>query len=115
MTKLTTTNENARLSATICDVKFLDYTVINIVDFVDGLPMNDLDDFLNNFADYNIVPQNRALYNALNGIDFNALTPSDLDDIKALIKVIGLDNRDNYTVLEYAYIYQRLVVTFDNY
>lgn len=113
--ELARTNENVNLTATVYDVKFLNYTVNNIIEFVEGLPMNDLDDFLNNYMDYNIVPQNRALYNALNGIDFNALTHSDLDDIKALIKVTGLDNRDNYTVLEYAYIYQRLVVAFENF
>lgn len=108
-------NENVNLTVTVYEVKFLNYTVNNIVEFVDSLPMNDLDDFLNNFEDYNIVPQNRALYNALNGVDFSTLTPSDLTDIMALVKVIGLDKYDNYTVLEYAYIYQQLVVAFDNY
>lgn len=108
-------NENVNLCATVYEVKFLNYTVNNIVEYVNSLPMNDLDDFLNNYDDYNIVPQNRALYNALNGVDFSSLAPSDLDDIEALIKVTGLDNRDNYTVLEYAYIYQQLVVAFDNY
>lgn len=108
-------NENVNLSATVYEVKFLNYTVNNIVEYVNSLPMNDLDDFLNNFEDYNIVPQNRALYNVLNGVDFSSLEPSDLTDIVALVKVIGLDNNDNYTVLEYAYIYQQLVVAFDNY
>lgn len=108
-------NENANLNTTIYGVKFLNYTVNNVVEYVQNLPMNDLDDFLNNYEEYNIVPQYRALYNALNGVDFSTLTPSDLTDIMALVKVTGLDNRDNYTILEYAYIYQQLVVAFDNY
>ena len=77
--------------------------------------MNELDALFNNPEDFNKVPENRALFNVLNGVDFQEVGIVELLDFIQLIKVIGLDNYELYTIPEYAYMYTSLVDYFEAY
>lgn len=115
MTNITTNGNEATVSSMVLDYLEFNNTLNNVKKFIDGLPMNDTSDLLLNPKAYNKVPENRAILNILNSADFEELGLSQLSDFAQLIKVIGLDNYELYTVVEYAYMYTSLVEYFEEY
>jgi len=115
MTNITTHGNEATISSRVLDYSEFNNTMNNIKKFIDGLPMNDTNDLLLNPKAYNKVPENRAILNILNGADFEELGLSQLSDFAQLIKVVGLDKYELYTIPEYAYMYTSLVDYFEEY
>ncbi len=115
MTDITTQHNEATIKSMVLDCLNFNNTLNNVKEFVDGLPTQELDGLFSNPEEYNHVPENRALLNLLNGVDFQEVGLSELSDFAQLIKVIGLDNYDSYSVPEYAYMYTRLVNYFEAY
>lgn len=115
MTNITTNGNEATVSSMVLDYLEFNNTLNNVKKFIDGLPMQELDGLFSNPQEFNKVPENRALLNILNGVDFQEVRLSELSDFVQLIKVIGLDNYDNYTMPEYAYMYTKLVDYFEKY
>lgn len=115
MTDITIKNGEVTISSMVLDAKSFNNTLNNVKKFVDGLPMQELDGLFSNPQEFNKVPENRALLNILNGVDFQEVGLSQLEDFAQLIKFIGLDNYDNYTIPEYTYMYTKLVDYFEKY
>lgn len=115
MTNITTHGDEVTVTSTVLDFAEFNNTLNNVKKFIDGLPMNDTSDLLLNPKAYNKLPENRAILNILNGADLEELGLPQLSDFAQLIKVIGLDNYDNYTVVEYASMYTNLVEYFNEY
>jgi len=115
MINITTQDNEAVVSSMVLDYAEFNNTLNNVKKFVTGLPMNELDALFNNPEDFNKVPENRALFNVLNGVDFQEVGIVELLDFIQLIKVIGLDNYELYTIPEYAYMYTSLVDYFEAY
>jgi len=115
MTNITKHGDEATVLSMVLDYSEFNNTLNNVKKFIDGLPMNDTNDLLLNPNVYNKVPENRAILNILNGADFEEFGLSQLSDFAQLIKVVGLDNYELYTVVEYAYMYTSLVDYFEEY
>lgn len=115
MTNITTQGNEATVSSTVLDHSEFNNTLNNVKKFINGLPISDYNGLLVNPEAYNKIPENRAMFNILNGEDFQELGLSELSDFAQLIKVVGLDKYALYTVPEYAYMYTRLVEYFDAY
>lgn len=108
MTNITTNGNEATVSSMVLDYLEFNNTLSNVKKFMDKLPIND-NGLESNPQTYNEKPENRAMFNILISSDFEDFGLSQLEDFAQLIKVIGLDNYDNYTIPEYAYMYTNLV------
>lgn len=115
MTNITTHGNEATVSSMVLDYSEFNNTLNNVKRYVHDLPMNELDDLFIGPDKYTKIPENKALLNILNGVDFQELGLSDLLDFTQLIKVIGLDNYELYSIPEYTYMYTDLVEYFDAY
>lgn len=108
MTNITKHNTEATVSSTVLDYSEFNNTLNNVKKFMNKLPIND-DGLESNPQTYHEKPENRAMFNILIRSDFEEFGLSQLEDFAQLIKVVGLDDYDNYTISEYAYMYTNLV------
>lgn len=115
MTTIKKIGEEAYVESRVLEYSGFDNTLNNVKEYVNGLHMSDLNDLFDNPDNYNKVPQNRALLNILNGVEFEELGFEELADFVELVKVIGLDRYELYSLPEYAYMYTSLVEYFEGY
>lgn len=115
MTNITKHGDEATVSSMVLDYAEFENTLNNIKKFVGGLSIQKIDKIFTNPQEFKKIPEYSALFNILNGEDFQEIGLTELSDFAQLIKVVGLDKYALYTVPEYAYMYTRLVEYFDEY
>lgn len=108
MTNITTHGNEAIVSSMVLDYLEFNNTLNNVKKFMNKLPING-NGLESNPQTYSEKPENRAMFNILISSDFEGFGLSQLEDFAQLIKVVGLDDYDNYTISEYAYMYTNLV------
>lgn len=115
MTNITTHGNEVIVSSMVLDFAEFENTLNNVKKFINNLAMNELNNLFENPEEFDKVPENKALFNILNGVDFQEVGLAELSDFAQLIKVVGLDNYDLYNIPEYTYMYTSLVDYFENY